>query len=112
MAAHDIGPHETNVFQVKQVRFGISIRQRLPGRQQVRIGCCIPFFDRQRFAAQDGLTDEQVARLQKAHIGRHKITGGEIDHIARNQFTDVDFCAGQRRRAVPRAPDRCRRLYH
>ena len=112
MAAHDIGSHETDVFQVKQVRFGISIRQRLPGRQQGRIGCSIPFFDRQRFAAQDGLTDEQVARLEEVHIGRHKISGGEIDHIARNQFTDVDFCAGLRCRAVPRAPDRCRRLYH
>ena len=112
MAAHDIGAHETDVFQVQQVRFGLGIGQCLPGRQRGRIGYSIPFFDRQRFAAQDGLTDEQVARFKESHIGRHKITGSEIDHIARNQFTDIDFCAGLRCRAVPRTPDRCRRLYH
>ena len=51
----------------------------------------VELLDRQRFAGQASLADEQILRRQHPHVARNHVAGGELDDVAGNQVAQRHF---------------------
>ena len=77
-AALHVGAEEAEVGQIERV---LDVRWR-------RVGFA---FHRQGFAGERRLVQEQVLGGEQPHVGRHHVTGGQVDDVARHQQLERYF---------------------